>query len=63
MPDDIDDQLSSLLAVVEELRSQKYESLEFRLLEGILRLHCNPLATDTELTRGVQELIDQEMER
>ena len=63
MPSEVDDQVASLLEVVEDIRAEQFGSLKLELLEQILRLHCDPLASDTELTRAVQALIDQEKGR
>jgi hypothetical protein len=52
------DQFQSLLDTVERLRRDKFQSLNAGLVREILRLHADGAASDGELIRGVEQVVE-----
>ena len=58
-----EDQLQSLLDTVERLRRERFSGLDSNLVAGILRLHADSGATEVDLGRGLEQLVDQYLAR
>jgi uncharacterized protein (UPF0335 family) len=57
------DQLQSLLDTIERLRRERFSGLDSKLVAEILRLHADSGATEVDLGRGVEQLVDQYLAR
>ena len=56
-----EDQFRSLLQTVERLRNERFHHLDARLVEGILRIHADAAAVDSDLARAVDQAVEQHL--
>jgi hypothetical protein len=55
------DQLQVLLETVEVLRREMHPQMDPSLVRDILKLHADSASTDVELSRGVEQLVEQRL--
>jgi len=58
-----DDQLRSLLETVERIRAERFPDLDAAMVEQLLRLHADSSAGDGELTRAVEQAVEDMLSR
>lgn len=56
-----DEQFQSLLDTVERLRRDKFPQIDAALLRDVLRLHADGGAMDSELARGAEQAVEQNL--
>jgi len=58
-----DDQLRTLLETVERIRAEKYADVPAGLVKQILLRHGDAAATEAELVRDLEKLVDDAMKQ
>jgi hypothetical protein len=53
-----DEQFQSILDAVERLRREKYPHIDSSLVRDLLRQHSDSAATDTDLTRNNEQIVE-----
>lgn len=56
-----DDQQHALLATVERIRREQFPHLDPALVREILRIHADSAAGDAEMSRAVEQTVEQQL--
>lgn len=55
------EQLQALLGTVEEIRASRFPEVPAELVRRILLHHADPAASETDLMRSLEQLVDEHL--